>query len=790
VTADIAEFAPAVDLTQRVLYFPVRHHSPACAWHVNRLIREIRPEAVLIEGPRDATPLIPLLVHTETRMPAAIYTTYVRRTGNGQADRHAAYYPLCDFSPELAAIRAGLDIGAKVAFIDLTFPENVEARVRQRIGIPPAARARAQSLQDESWFTHSRWLKAACVRTGARDADDLWDHLFEVDYRRIDTDRLMQQVLAYCSLARRDCASEDLAADGCLAREGAMAAAIAAEPGRTVVVTGGFHTVVLPDTSPGLPSPVKAAPADHQLVLMRYSFKQLDRLNGYASGMPAPEFYQRCWDGQDVAGVLVEIGRECRRKNLGTSTADVIAGLQQANDLATLRSHCRPSREDLLDAVRSVFIKGADDAEGVPVLAIARKHLAGDRIGAVPAEAGQPPIVHDFRSTATRLRLKLDSLDDIEVALDLYRKRAHRDVSRLFHALGFLSVPFAVFQRGPDFVAGENLDRIQEVWKYHWSPQTESTLIERSLYGATIEEAASALLLERFEEAERQGQGRSAGLATQLVLHACRMGLHRHTQDLLQRVGVLLGEDSAFDSLVAAMENLLLLEVSREPLEAHHLTGLKELATAAYHRACYLIESLVNTPPEAEASMLEALSALVQAVRTLGDGAELQQLRGDALAALAATTGGSATLRGGAVGLLHGDGRFTDADVVAHLCGHLQSARGDGEDGPNFLGGLLKTARSVLWSAPGVLSAVNETMCGWDEDRFVKLLPLLRLALSDLTPRETDRVARRVAVLLGKQNLQLASMPEVDSAEMLRAVELNRQVRRVLAADGLEAFCE
>ena len=132
-------------------------------------------------------------------------------------------------------------------------------------------------------------------------------------------------------------------------------------------------------------------------------------------------------------------------------------------------------------------------------------------MGNVPAEAGQPPIVHDFRNTALRLKLKLDKLDETQSTLDLYRKAAHREISRLFHRLAFLDVPFATFVRGPDFVAGENLERIQEVWTYHWSPQTESSLIERSLYGLTIEEAASGLLLERFREAEQQGQGRRRG---------------------------------------------------------------------------------------------------------------------------------------------------------------------------------------------------------------------------------------------------------------------------------------
>jgi hypothetical protein len=386
------------------------------------------------------------------------------------------------------------------------------------------------------------------------------------------------------------------------------------------------------------------------------------------------------------------------------------------------------------------------------------------------------------------LKLKLDRLDKTEVTLDLYRRTRHRDISRLFHRLAFLEVPFATFVRGPDFVAGVNLERIQEVWTYSWSPQTESSLIERSLYGSTIAEAANALLLERFQAAEGQGQGRSAAVATQLVLHACRMGLHRHTQDLLSRVGGLLAEDAALDSVVSAMETLLVLEVSREPLEAHHLSGLRELATTAYHRACYLIPGLVNTPPEDEAKLLDALNSLFQAVRSLGDGPDLQQLRADALRQLAASAGGSAAMRGGAVGLLYGDGLVTDDELVQRLRGHLLSSRDDGIDGPHFLRGLMKTARSVLWQVPGILACLNDVMRGWDSDRFVKMLPLLRLALSDLTPRETDTIAKRVAVMLGAESLKVAYQPDVSSAEMLRGVAVDAAVRATLAADGVEEF--
>jgi hypothetical protein len=788
-SAEVAALSSAIDLSARVIYVPVRHHSPACAWHVGRLIRQIKPETVLIEGPRDATPLLPLLVDPETRMPVAIYTTYVRRQKDGLPVRHAAFYPLCDFSPELVAIRAGLEVGAAVKFIDLTFPEKVEASVWPETESALPLPRRSQSLQDETNLTHSRLLQAACARTGARDADDLWDHLYEIDFQTHETEQFLRNVLAYCTMARRDDADSELGAEGCLARERAMAAAVAQESGRVIVITGGFHTVALPTTPPALPAPLKLAPEDHQVVLMRYSFEQLDRLNGYASGMPAPEFYQRMWDERDAGDLLVEVARQCRRKNLGVSTADAIAAVAHAGGLAALRGHARTSREDLLDAVRSVFIKGADDAEGVPVLAIARRLLAGDRVGNVPAAAGPPPIVHDFRHTATRLKLKLDRLEDTETTLDLYRKSTHREISRLFHRLAFLQVPFARFVRGPDFVASAELERIQEVWKYHWSPQTESALIERSLYGSTVEEAATGLLMEQFQEAEGKGQGRSAALATRLVLHACRMGLHRHTQDLLNRVGSLLAEDSAFDSLVTALEDLMALEISREPLEAHHLSGVHELATTAYHRACFVIPALANSAPEDEAKLLDALNALFQAVRSLGDVPDLRDLRDDALCQLATATSGSAALRGGAVGLLHGDGRWSAQELVQHLGGHLLGSRADGAEGPHFLRGLLKTARSALWQVTGVIECLSEVLTGWDEETFVKMLPLLRLALADLTPRETDRVAKRVAAVLGAETLGVAYLPDMGAAEMLRAVEVNRLVRAALLADGLEGLC-
>src|SRR5215472_19327612 len=105
------------------VYFPIRHHSPACAWHLVRLIRELKPPAVLVEGPSSFTPLIPTILDPATKPPIAVYTHFIdvgrklyKPTENepdlGPA-RFAAYYPFCEYSPELVALRVGQQIGAR-----------------------------------------------------------------------------------------------------------------------------------------------------------------------------------------------------------------------------------------------------------------------------------------------------------------------------------------------------------------------------------------------------------------------------------------------------------------------------------------------------------------------------------------------------------------------------------------------------------------------------------------------------------------------------------------------------
>src|SRR5438132_9818480 len=93
--------------------FGVRHLSPAAAHHLHAVLDELRPTAVLVEGPADATDQIKHLVHKDTKPPLAILAYTKARPVR------TILYPLAEYSPEWVALTWGIKNKADTRFIDL-----------------------------------------------------------------------------------------------------------------------------------------------------------------------------------------------------------------------------------------------------------------------------------------------------------------------------------------------------------------------------------------------------------------------------------------------------------------------------------------------------------------------------------------------------------------------------------------------------------------------------------------------------------------------------------------------
>jgi len=794
------------------MYFaPIRHHSPACALALQALIAEVRPAAVLIEGPDDFDPLIPLLLDAGTRPPVAVLCQAALAAPSADEEAtlsgvRSSFFPFCDYSPEWVALRAGSAAGARIAFIDLPWhlaPDEQEVD------------AQARSLMSERYLAHSAYLKALAARSGCRDQDELWDHLFELraapDLR--DWRRLFADVFCYCAMARADYEPAVLEADGSLPRERHMAAHLrqwrSKVAGPIVVVTGGFHTIALQQLlhgqAPAAPAGAPAAPKDKHLGnwLIRYSFDRLDALNGYAAGMPSPAFYQWVWESANAspdgpalhdiaANCLATLARQSRDLGLSEqlSIATVQAAVLQACRLADLRGHAGPGRQDLLDAVRSCFVKGAIDDGNSGMAADIRSYLGGNLLGDVPPSAGSPPVLEDARRIAKRMAIRLDDSLPRKVSLDIYRKEKHRARSRFLHLMSYLDTGLGRWQSGPDFIAGSRLDMITEEWVVSWNPMVEARMIELAPLGASLADAAMARL--RREEAAlgANGAARSAAHAVGLLTRACLIGLHERLPALLAMLAAHLDEDANPASVITCGHRLLVLYRAREPLGVQEHPQLRQLLLQAFHSALYLLPQLGDVKVDGERAAIDSLLSL----RSLHDalrqnlGEELPADGGNWPAQLDRIVGDSGAAPGvcsAAAALLFLDGHWTETALAAMLTKRFGPGA-DAEDAVRALGGLMTAAPELLITQPALRCDLNALLASWDEQTFIAYLPEMRHAFARLKPVETARLAESLAAMCGGDAVPLAETHyDATEADMLAGTALQAALADCLARDGL-----
>ncbi|AGY57693.1 DUF5682 family protein [Gloeobacter kilaueensis] len=698
-----------------VVFFPVRHHSPAAARLLAAFIRRIRPEAVLVEGPADFNDRIEELFLPH-QLPVAIYSYFQK----GER-RRGAFYPFCIYSPEWQALVTGREVGAVVRFIDLPWAD-LSAAEEETL---PAHRYADGPLRT------SDCVAVLCERFAVGDFDELWDLLFEVD-PDLSLEDYLQRCHRLCYLLRTS-GGEVSAAD--LRREAFMAAQIrqiaAAASGPVLVVTGGFHSHALfSHLRSDSPPPVPCCPAvdERGIALTPYSYERLDRLTGYEAGMPGPGFYQHAWDHAMVARqILAAVAQDLRERKQVASSADLIAAWTMASALADLRGHRRVWRRDLIDGVTAALVKEELTAGlAHPFLAAVHAVLRGKQRGRLAPGTRLPPLVADLRRQLAHFNLEPQQRERT-VELDLH-EQASRDRSRVLHQLHTLEVAGFGLVGGSDLLGRDELERIWERWRLLWSPELEANAIEAAVYGPTLAEAAQSRLIEQVEQQERDAKA-----AARLVLAACQMGFSDLGAELLARLEKLLRGDHDFFALTAAAGSLLYLYRYDDALGSAGGEALGRLLAQVFDRSLGSMAKLGRVQGRDR--------ELVQAVRTLLEicercGAALGLDRA-AVCATFAEVAADATalplLRGATSGALWTLAAPGGADLSAF------SAAGVIGD---YLTGLFALGREVVQRQPELLSEIDELVSGFDEQTFLEALPALRLAFTSFSPREKHTLAQ------------------------------------------------
>ena len=100
-------------MTGQVFLFGIRHHGPGSARRLVQALDDLKPAAVLIEGPSEASELLPMLADPDMATPVALLIYAEDNPAN------ASFFPFAEYSPEYQAARWAVRHGAPLRFIDL-----------------------------------------------------------------------------------------------------------------------------------------------------------------------------------------------------------------------------------------------------------------------------------------------------------------------------------------------------------------------------------------------------------------------------------------------------------------------------------------------------------------------------------------------------------------------------------------------------------------------------------------------------------------------------------------------
>jgi Mg-chelatase subunit ChlD len=769
----------------------VRHHSAAMARVMPMLLASFRPEAVLVEMPPDFQSWLEYLGKDDLQAPVALAAC--------EDSRLLSFYPLADFSPELAAIRWATKSRIPVIPCDLDL--STMSRVsRIRHTQDPA---RAEPVE----------LTKLLARFEARDTGELWEKLVETPASNSSPEAIRRAALLFGWLVRQSSAGPS-SSDA--HREGAMRAAVAAAPPNSVAVVGSFHAAaLLPEPllwSP--PEPIDSSNASGESLatsLIPYSFPQLDQRSGYPAGVMDPVWQQTMLNAADpaaasrlIADLAVDLCRRLRTEGHVAGTPDATEIVRLASDLSRLRGHAAPGRGELLEAIETTLVQGDLLGRGRAVAAAAQDVLVGKQRGRLPKGTPRSGLALQVEETVTRLKLPgpeaIDE-DPRELRLDPLRSRLDRARAVLFRRFGLLGIHYG---NRFDTEGIANRENLTEAWRVKWTGATVATVEGASLRGVTLVQACEAAI-RRIRQPDSPSDDDAAErqhpkTTLMRLAAAAECGLGEFVQALLAQLdGPFLRTASTAQLIEAAaviqriaaghIAGLPLSEEEVAPPDVDLFQAPAPLLDARplLEAALRSLDGLSGSDEPADVISLIDLTALIRGdVRQGSDGAAEPSPLLPALKShlFRLDRQGSSRMQGAARGAL-----AMLSEITPEFLAPILESWYDGASTPegrdhlkSRLLGLMVPLLPLVYTDPDWLSGLEGRFAASPDDEFLARLPSLRGGFQSLTPVDRTRLlADRLAMLEPSGPMTSTAHLTDDPALLASAISADRAGRAAIA---------
>lgn len=725
--------------------FGIRHHGPGSARSLLSALQQLKPDALLVEGPPDADAIIPLVSHAEMKPPVAILV-YAP-----QEPARAVYYPFALFSPEWQALRFASTQRIPMRFIDLPIAtslalEKEEASHAHSQDEQHARDTTAAATADLSPVTqsatsahptlHQDPLLYLAQAAGYRDGERWWEHLVE---ERRDGTAVFQAIAEAMVALRTELGDHpgEMHAPA-LRREqlreasvrSSIRAAMRAGHTNIAVACGAWHVPALLDISTeqdetallhGLPT------LDTAATWIPWTHGRLQTASGYGAGVRSPGWYHHLWATKAQVSIrwMVKVARLLRGRGLDVSSAHLIEAVRLAETIAAVAGRPQPGLDELTEATQAVLLFG----DALPLRLIEQQLMVGENLGEVPEETPATPLEHDLRQQQKRLRLKAEAADR-ELILDL-RQPLDLERGSLLRRLQLLGIPWG---KSEERVHGKGT--FKESWRLQWQPEFSVTLIEAGVWGNTIRDAAVRFVTESVQHATTLPV---LTALTQQVLFA----------DLPEAVGALMVRLQAEAAVASDMTQLMgsVPELARllrygdvrqtdTEVVAHVVSGLVARICVGLPNACHALNE------EAAEHIFGHLRAVHEALMLLDNESYLSDWY-RTLRQLADNVNVQGILQGRCCRLLLDGGVFTDAETAQRFSFALSPAS-DPAQAAAWADGFLRQSGQILIHDERLWNMIDTWVTGLSDDVFLPLLPLLRRTFSSFTMPERHQMGERV----------------------------------------------
>lgn len=705
-----------------IRYFGIRHHGPGSARELLRALDELRPAHVLIEGPSDASDALAALNHPAMKTPVALLSYQ-----NGAPER-AGFWPMAAFSPEYQAARWALRNQATAEFIDLPAAalqatheeeQSADAEPAQHSGEDLAQAARRDPI--------GLLAKVA----GYEDGESWWANLIEENPAPGPVfDAICDAMTALRESSKQPISNREAQREAHMRLQIAKARKGASGP--IAVVCGAWHVPAL--------KAEHSAKADRALLKgisktkyratwVPWTLERLSWQSGYGAGVVAPGWCRHLWeqDNQSVAlRWLGKIARELRRHDYLTSTASLIEAHRLAHSLACLRDKSRPGFEEFREATIACLCFGDPTR-----WAIIQKHLLiGVAVGEIPDNLDQAPLLEDLNRQQKSLRMK-PSAQAKTISLDL-RSAAGLNKSTLLHRLNLLGVPW-----GERTDAGNSRGTFRERWLLKWEPEFAVELVENTIYGQSIENAAQARLIQNAMDSDDlaflAATVRDAMLAQ--LPESVNLGIDR-----LSRCAATSGDGLAMIQALPPLAELLRYGQARSFNPKQMQSLFEQIAVQA---SIALGQAAHSLDESASAEFSESLHQADAALSLVDTEKDILVRWQAALQDLVDRADKDPRVTGVAAQCLYLDGKMS-ANQAAKWLGHaLSLANPVPQAAASFQGFFQGIAVRLVYDRE-LRGAVHQWLAGLDEDAFVQTLPLFRRVFSSLDRSERKHLFARL----------------------------------------------